>query len=134
SLRCPWIAFVRGPATLRGVRMPRARADVAAGTTSGEDGRGVDGPCRPQPAELAEAPIKQSADDRHQAQDRPVAPAGVRCREVCEVHSIDPGDRRGHGDDAGPGCKLAGDVRLPLLLEQIARLERGPKNVDEAGA
>src|SRR4051794_20138718 len=86
--RSPWVAFVRAPSLLRGAGTGthRTRPEPGTGTASDEGGLPDERPYRPQPAELAETPVKQSADHGHQAQDRPVAPAGVRRGQICEVH------------------------------------------------
>jgi hypothetical protein len=42
---------------------------------------------------------------------------------IGEIHPVNACDRRRHREDRRPSGELAGDDALPLLLEQIARLD-----------
>src|SRR6185312_8894637 len=82
-----------------------------------------------EPAVPAEAPVKNDAEHEHDTKDRWIAEFESELWHILEVHAVDAGERRRHGEDRGPSGELLGDSRLLALAHQHAGLECEGKNL-----
>jgi len=77
------------------------------------------------PAGFFESVEKERAKRGDRCRHHEIAVPRFQFGHVLKVHPVDPGNCRRNGEDGSPGRQLASDGALPLLLQQVAGLERG---------
>ena len=85
-----------------------------------------------EPPRLLEPDVQSRAEQRDDGEDDEIAIIRLQLGHIGEIHAVDAGDRRRHSKNRSPGGELARDAPLPLLLEQIGRLEHGGENFAQA--
>ena len=78
-----------------------------------------------EPSCPSETVVESSTNCQHKEQCPWIAEGPFQLRHVFEIHSVDAGDRRRHGQYGGPAAELFDDVVLPRSGKQQTGLEGG---------
>src|SRR5436190_21951133 len=84
-----------------------------------------------EPVIPLEAVIKEAAQSEDEGKDDEIAILPFELGHVVEIHSIDAGESRRHGENGGPGREHAGDGALLRLAHHQARFESEGQNLSQ---
>lgn len=77
-----------------------------------------------EPGGPSKAVEQSTADPEHQQQARGITERPLQLRHVFELHAVNTGYRRLHGENRSPAAELLDDVVLSRCGEQETSLER----------